>query len=108
MNGLISPSVSKAPSDTLINVIQHNLAQLERQYMTAAKEYWLNTIWGGSDPYANVDKNLVDMQGWASDNIYLTHAIEELRPRVVVEIGVWKAGLFNAPEIPNGAMVWDA
>lgn len=60
--------------------------------MTTAKDYWLNAIWGGGNPYANVDGSLVDMQGWASDNIYLTHAVEELRPQVVVEVGVWKGG----------------
>jgi predicted O-methyltransferase YrrM len=60
--------------------------------MTAAKDFWLKSIWGDSDPYANVDSSLVDMQGWASDNIYLTHAVEELRPQVVVEVGVWKGG----------------
>jgi hypothetical protein len=60
--------------------------------MTAAKDYWLKAIWGESDPYSGTDSRLVDMQGWASDNIYLTHAIEELRPQVVVEVGVWKGG----------------
>ncbi|WAC47066.1 CmcI family methyltransferase [Asticcacaulis sp. SL142] len=60
--------------------------------MTDTKKYWANAIWGKSDPYSDANQDLVDLQGWASDNIYLTHAIEELKPRLVVEIGVWKGG----------------
>jgi len=60
--------------------------------MTAAKDYWLESIWGNDNPYANIDKSIIDMQTWGGEHIYLTHSIEELRPRVVVEIGVWKGG----------------
>ena len=31
-----------------------------------------------------------DLQGWHSDHPYLTRAIDEARPAIVVEVGVWK------------------
>jgi glycosyltransferase involved in cell wall biosynthesis len=51
-------------------------------------------IWKGKDPFADksVFQGRVDFQGWASDNPLLTRAINEVRPSVVVEIGVWKGG----------------
>lgn len=49
-------------------------------------------IWGGIDPLVT-DRPLVpDFQGWGSDHPYLTRAIDEVRPSVVVEVGVWKGG----------------
>ena len=61
--------------------------------MTAARDEIIRSIWGGLEPFAGAaDPGRVDMQGWASDNPYLTQAIDEVRPHVVVEIGVWKGG----------------
>ena len=34
----------------------------------------------------------LDPQGWNSGHDYLTRAIAEVRPRFVVEVGVWKGG----------------
>ena len=34
----------------------------------------------------------LDAQGWNSEHAYLGRAISEVRPRMVVEIGVWKGG----------------
>ena len=60
--------------------------------MTMTKDIWQKALWGDSDPYGNVDAELVDMQGWASTHFYLSHAVEELKPNIIVEIGVWKGG----------------
>jgi predicted O-methyltransferase YrrM len=35
-------------------------------------------------------KFATDLQGWHSQHPYLTRAIEEARPKIVVEVGVWK------------------
>jgi predicted O-methyltransferase YrrM len=52
----------------------------------------IQRLWAGKDPLANVDLDeaRVDMQGWGFDHPYLTDLIEEIRPRLVVEVGVWK------------------
>ncbi len=51
-------------------------------------------IWAGKDPFIGFPKHAyaVDMQGWNSTHRYLNEAIDEARPAVVVEIGVWKGG----------------
>ena len=42
-----------------------------------------------------------DLQGWNSQHAYLADAIAVLRPRIIVEIGVWKGGstVFMANEL---------
>jgi hypothetical protein len=52
----------------------------------------IDRIWGGIDPLVSSRPLSPDFQGWASDHPYLVRAIEEVRPSVVVEIGVWKGG----------------
>ena len=60
-------------------------------------------LWRGVDPFGSFPDGLiqVDTQGWNSQHQYLAEAIEELRPSVVVEIGVWKGGstLFMASKL---------
>ena len=62
--------------------------------MPAARDEMLQRLWAGRDPFSEKSafRGRVDFQGWASDNPLLTRAIEEIRPSVVVEIGVWKGG----------------
>jgi predicted O-methyltransferase YrrM len=52
----------------------------------------IDRIWRGHDPLHNLSANLFefDIQGWNSQHAYLRDGILELRPLVVVEIGVWK------------------
>lgn len=49
-------------------------------------------IWRGYDVLENyqADPAELDDQGWNSDHIFLTDTMERERPRVVVELGVWK------------------
>jgi predicted O-methyltransferase YrrM len=51
-------------------------------------------LWHGHDPIAGFPRRLygVEFQGWNSEHGYLVEAIDEVRPKVVVEIGVWKGG----------------
>ena len=51
-------------------------------------------LWRGHDPMQTVvvEDRPADAQGWNSDHRYLTEAIAEVRPRLVVEVGVWKGG----------------
>lgn len=54
----------------------------------------LDKLFFGRDPLADfpADRFSADLQGWHSQHPYLTRAICQLRPRIIVEIGVWKGG----------------
>ena len=54
----------------------------------------IEKIWHGRDPFLGFPKNhyFIDVQGWNSDHPYLIEAIEGMKPRIIVEIGVWKGG----------------
>ena len=39
-----------------------------------------------------VEDRPADPQGWNSGHVYLTRAIAEVRPRLILEVGVWKGG----------------
>lgn len=59
--------------------------------MTEIRNLLLHKLWHGTDPFANYPlDHRADLQGWNSDNPYLTRAIDEARPGIVVEVGVWK------------------
>ncbi len=63
----------------------------------------VDRLYAGVDPFANFPENLfqVDMQGWNSQHPYLSRAIDVARPKIIVEIGVWKGGstLFMAEHL---------
>ena len=51
-------------------------------------------LWRGQNPFAGLPPKLYqrDEQGWQSQHPYLSIGVEQMRPRVVVEVGVWKGG----------------
>ncbi len=59
-----------------------------------ARREVLQALWHGRDPFAGFPAGVyaVDKQGWNSGHDYLTRAVREVRPRIVVEVGVWKGG----------------
>lgn len=60
--------------------------------MTALRDALADRIWHGRTPFApesRVDA-APDLQGWNAGHPYLRRAIDDLRPGLVVEIGVWK------------------
>ena len=54
----------------------------------------MDALWGGADPFSNFPPNTyrTDSRGWNSQHLYLRSAIDQLRPNVIVEVGVWKGG----------------
>ena len=52
----------------------------------------LDQLFFGRDPLKNfpAGRFATDLQGWHSQHDYLTRAIAEVKPAVVVEVGVWK------------------
>jgi predicted O-methyltransferase YrrM len=52
----------------------------------------LDTLFFGREPFAGFAHGDYprDLQGWHSQHPYLARAIAEVRPRIVVEVGVWK------------------
>ena len=58
------------------------------------KDRIVEALWKGQDPFVGFPGSTFapDMQGWNSDHRYLTSAIQERRPTLVVEVGVWKGG----------------
>jgi len=49
-------------------------------------------LWRGQDPFAGFPRRLyeVDLQGWGDNHVWLVELIDEVRPRVALEMGVWK------------------
>jgi predicted O-methyltransferase YrrM len=61
--------------------------------MTAKRNSIVSTVWNGKEPFDGAGpQGPADFQGWASDHSYLKEAIQERRPSVVIEVGVWKGG----------------
>jgi hypothetical protein len=52
----------------------------------------LDKLFFGRDPLKDfpAGQYATDLQGWHSDHVYLTRAVEQVRPVIVVEVGVWK------------------
>ena len=67
-------------------------------------------LWGGRNPFADVPKPpTVDRQGWgSSEHPCMADAIVQSRPRIIVEIGVWKgaSALHMAEKLRE--LQWDA
>src|SRR4051812_36583215 len=51
-------------------------------------------LWRGMNPFESFPEKLfkVNLQGWNSQHEYLGSTIEQLKPSVVIEVGVWKGG----------------
>lgn len=49
-------------------------------------------LWGGRHPFLGLPRKLIaqDTQGWNSQHPFLAQTVIETRPRIVVELGVWK------------------
>lgn len=62
--------------------------------MNPTRQAVIDRIWRGQDPMQAFPRNLVefDLQGWNSQHPYLLDGIVQVRPTVIVEIGVWKGG----------------
>lgn len=60
----------------------------------AKRQEIVQRLWRGRDPFEAFPRPLYaqDLQGWGSQHPYLTETITQLRPSVIVEIGVWKGG----------------
>jgi hypothetical protein len=60
--------------------------------MTTNREKILQQLFFGRDPLKDfpADRFPTDLQGWHSQHPYLTRAIQEIRPCIVAEVGVWK------------------
>jgi predicted O-methyltransferase YrrM len=58
----------------------------------SVREQILGKLFFGRDPLKDFPaaRFPTDLQGWHSDHPYLARAINEVRPAIVVEVGVWK------------------
>lgn len=56
------------------------------------RQHILEQLFFGRDPLKDfpADRYETDLQGWHSQHTYLTRAIAEVKPKIVVEVGVWK------------------
>ena len=54
----------------------------------------MEAVWKGHDPYAGfpLDDWPEDRRGWNSEHPWLGDSVTTLRPRIVVEVGVWRGG----------------
>jgi GR25 family glycosyltransferase involved in LPS biosynthesis/cephalosporin hydroxylase len=54
----------------------------------------LGKLWRGYNPYYGFPYKTVkpDLQGWASQHRFLADTVAARRPKIIVEVGVWKGG----------------
>lgn len=89
---------------------QYHLKSIEVELLPVnpARQTMVGKLWRGSDPFRGLPGNLFefDLQGWNSQHPYLSESIAELRPKVILEIGVWKGGstVFMANELKKHAL----
>lgn len=59
-----------------------------------SRENLVQRVTRGVDPFAKFRENRrpFDLQGWGSQHAYFREGVEQVRPDVAVEIGVWKGG----------------
>ena len=62
--------------------------------MSNTRQDILRKLWHNRDPFSDFPRTVfaVEHQGWNSVHPYLTRAIDEVKPHIIVEIGVWKGG----------------
>lgn len=62
--------------------------------MAAVRQQLIDNVWFGIDPFHGfpMHSDLVNGHGWGSTHHYLEQAVEQMRPGIVVEIGVWMGG----------------
>src|SRR5262245_32275516 len=59
--------------------------------MTEIRHDLVGRIWGGNDPFDGAPVLPWDGVGYStSQHPFLTEAIDAVRPRIVIEVGVWK------------------
>ena len=63
-----------------------------RVAMTDVRDDLVRRLYRGDDPFVGFPAELypLDKQGWQSEHRYLVQAVDEVLPRIVVEVGVWK------------------
>jgi hypothetical protein len=68
--------------------------EVELLPLNPVRQKLVDRLWRGNDPFRDFPGNLFeyDLQGWNSQHPYLSEAITERRPSVIVEVGVWKGG----------------
>ena len=47
-------------------------------------------LFGEHDPYANFNVGRYDLQGWASTSDAFEKCINDIKPKLIVEVGTWK------------------
>ena len=62
--------------------------------MGRARTELIDKLWLGEDPFRGFPTKAyqVDHHGWNSLHRYLGRAVDEVKPKLIVEIGVWKGG----------------
>jgi len=65
---------------------------LYRNKLSESRKYLIEKIWRSNDPFSNIQKDVSkeDSQGWYTHHPYLIDTIDEIRPKIIVEVGVWK------------------
>ncbi|MEP9369782.1 class I SAM-dependent methyltransferase [Xanthobacter sp. VNH20] len=60
--------------------------------MSEMRAELVRKLWHGHDPFEGFDPTgiKVDMQGWGSTHPYLVTSVHEIRPALIIEVGVWK------------------
>lgn len=88
---------------TFVSERDHILESVARRNASSSRDIVVAKVWQGSDPFIglSVEGLVADNQGWQSHHRYLSGEINRLKPKVVVEVGVWKglSSIFMAKKL---------
>ena len=84
----------KVPSGAFHYALFGKARQMSYAKLNVTRLSVLDKLWHGRDPFQGFPKAAytIDKRGWNSQHSYLSSAIAELKPSLVIEVGVWKGG----------------
>jgi glycosyltransferase involved in cell wall biosynthesis len=85
-------SQTSVPLQILLGTGPKGLKPSQSESVNVTFTETMDALWRGLDPYRGFPKGMYaeDLQGWNSDHPYLSRAVRQLHPKLVVEVGVWK------------------
>lgn len=92
--GMSRPEIFNVSSNEtrIITNVETESSVSEQDMPVSMRDSVVRSVWRGRDPFIGFPRNVFahDLQGWGDQHPYIRETVIQKRPRVVVEVGVWK------------------